>query len=142
VLTASKHLAKFANMTASKPTKAPGRFIQLLEKAMKERPEQLSLRQVAKRADLSPAYLSLLLNGERSVPSNQAIANLERVLGIPDRKLQEAAGKPDDAALEFFRKDQAAPIVRTLTQVPASELGAVHKLIERFLQKSHCAKGK
>jgi transcriptional regulator with XRE-family HTH domain len=129
-------------MTANKATKAPGRFIELLEKAMKEQPEPLSLRQVAKRANLSPAYLSLLLSGERSIPSNQAIANLERVLLIPDGKLQEAAGKPDDAALEFFRKEQAAPIVRTLTQVPASELGAVHKLIERFLQKGRRTKGK
>jgi AraC-like DNA-binding protein len=57
-------------MTANKSAKAPDRFIRLLKKAMAEHPEKLSLNQVAKRADLSPAYLSFLLNGERGVPSN------------------------------------------------------------------------
>ena len=67
-------------MGENKNTKAPERFIRLLKKAMDEHPEKLSLRKVARRADLSPAYLSYLLNGERGVPSNDAIAQLERVL--------------------------------------------------------------
>lgn len=120
-------------MTAKKTTRAPDRFIRLLEKAMNEHPDKLSLRQLAKRADLSPSYLSLLLNGERNVPSNQAIANLERVLGIPEGKLHEAAGKPDDATLEFLRRDEAASLVRTLAQLPDRKLGTVRKLIERLL---------
>lgn len=129
-------------MTANKPLKAPERFIRLLDKAMKNHPKKLSLRQVAKLADLSPSYLSLLLNGERGVPSNRAIAQLEQVLNIPNGGLHEAAGKPDDTALEFFRKEEAAPIVRTLSQVPNNKLSAVHKIIERFLKKGGLAKSK
>ena len=40
---------------------------------MEEHPEKLSLRQVARRADISPAYLSYLLNGELGVPSNEPL---------------------------------------------------------------------
>jgi transcriptional regulator with XRE-family HTH domain len=122
-------------MTANKPAKAPQRFIRLLEKARNEHPEKLSLRQVAKRADLSPAYLSLLLSGDRGVPSNDAIARLEEVLHVPKGELFQAAGKPNDAALDFFRKEEAGPIVRTLASVPNRHLPQVHKLIERFLKK-------
>jgi transcriptional regulator with XRE-family HTH domain len=122
-------------MTEGKPHQAPAPFIQLLKKAMAEHPEKLSLRQVAQRADLSPAYLSLLLNGERRAPSNDAITRLENVLKIPQGGLNKAAQKPDNAALEFFRKEEAGPIMRTLAEVPNSKLGEVRKIIERFLSR-------
>jgi transcriptional regulator with XRE-family HTH domain len=122
-------------MTTVKPTKAPERFIRLLKKAMAEHPEKLSLNQVARRADLSPAYLSFLLNGERGVPSNLAIAQLEKVLKIPQGELNKAAGKPDDAALAFFRREEAAPIMRSLAEVPSGKLGEIRKMIERYVRK-------
>jgi len=122
-------------MAETKTSKAPERFIRLLKKAMAEHPEKLSLRQVAKRADISPAYLSLLLNAERPAPSNDAIAQLERVLDIPEGDLFKAAARPDDEALEFFRKDEAGSIMRTLAQVPNHKLPTVHKMIEQFLKK-------
>ena len=93
-------------MPENKPTKAPDRFIRLLKKAMDEHPEKLSLRRVAKRADLSPAYLSLLLSGERGVPSNEAIAQLERVLKFPTAAFSKPPGGPT-MSLEFFRKEEA-----------------------------------
>lgn len=96
-------------MAENRPAKAPEPFIQLLRKAMDEHPEKLSLRQVAARADLSPAYLSLLLSGGRGAPSNDAITRLERVLNIPQGELNKAAQKPDPAALVFFRKEEAGP---------------------------------
>jgi len=122
-------------MANPKPSKAAAGFVRLLKKAMDEHPDQPSLREVARRADLSPAYLSYLLNGERSVPSNAAITQLERVLNIPQGALNRAAKKPDNTALEFFRKEEAAPIMRTLAEVPANQLGQVQKLIERFVRR-------
>jgi transcriptional regulator with XRE-family HTH domain len=122
-------------MAENKPNKAPDRFIRLLDKAMKEHPEKPSLNEIARRADLSPAYLSFLLNGKRNVPSNDAIARLAKVLNIHAEELFQAAARPDDQALEFFRKEEAGPILRSLADVPASKLGAVHKLIERFTRK-------
>jgi transcriptional regulator with XRE-family HTH domain len=126
-------------MAATKPNQAPQGFIRLLQKAMEGHPEKLSLNQVARRADISPAYLSFLLNGKRSAPSNDAIARLEEVLRIPRGDLNKAAGKPDASALEFFRKEEAAPIMRTLAEVPAGQLGRVQKMIERFVRRQHSA---
>src|ERR1039458_2495346 len=122
-------------MTMQKQIKAPDRFLRLLEKAMKDHPDRLSLRAVARRADISPAYLSRLLSGERGVPSNDAIGQLERVLNIPAGELFKAAARPDDQALEFFRKDEAGSILRTLAPLPNSQLAVVHKMIERFVQE-------
>lgn len=129
-------------MTENKSAKAPERFIRLLRKAMNEHPEKLSLRQVATRADISPAYLCLLLNGERGVPSNDAIAQLERVLKIPEGELFKAAARPDDQALEFFRREEAGSIMRTLAPMPNSQLSTVRKMIERFAQKQRRPTGK
>src|SRR5208282_5658311 len=126
-------------MNENKPAKAPERFIRLLKKAMDEHPEKMSLRQVARNADISPAYLSLLLNGERGVPSNDAIGQLERVLNIPEGELFKAAGRPNDQALEFFRKEEAGSIVRALAPLPNSQLSAVRKMIENFVKRPHHA---
>jgi len=122
-------------MNENKPAKAPERFIRLLRKAMDGNKDELSLRQVARNADISPAYLSLLLKGERGVPSNDAIVQLERVLNIPDGELFKSAGRPNDQALEFFRKEEAGPIVRELATMPKSQLPDVLKMIERFVKK-------
>ena len=122
-------------MAEKKLNKAPDRFIRMLRKAMDEHPEKLSLNQIARRADISPAYLSFLINGKRSVPSNDAIAQLERVLNLAAGDLFKAAARPDDQALEFFRKDEAGSIMRTLADVPSSKLPDVHKMIQRFLKK-------
>ena len=129
-------------MTENKITKAPDRFIRLLKKAMAEHPDKVSLRHVARLADISPAYLSLLLNGERGVPSNDAIARLEGVLNIPDGELFKSAGRPNHQALEFFRKEEAGSIVRALAPLPNSQLPTVLKMIENFVKRQRRAKSK
>jgi transcriptional regulator with XRE-family HTH domain len=119
-------------MAENDSLKAPEKFIRVLKNAMETHPEKLSLRQVARRADISPAYLSLLLSGERSAPSNDAISNLEKVLNIPEGELFGAAARPDNQALDFFRKEEAGAIIRTLAKLPKSKLSSVQKLIEKF----------
>lgn len=109
------------------------RFVRRLQKAMDEHPDKPSLREVARRADLSPAYLSLLLSGERDIPSRDAINALEEVLNLPQGELFKAAGRPDDASLEFFRKEQAAPIMKTLALMPSSKLNEARTMLEKLL---------
>ena len=121
-------------MVEKKSNRAPEKFIRMLKKAMDAHPEALSLNQVARRADISPAYLSLMLNGRRDIPSNEAISQLERVLEIPEGELFKAAERPTDQALEFFRKDEAGPILRTLAQAPDEKLPAILKAIQRALK--------
>jgi transcriptional regulator with XRE-family HTH domain len=135
-------LLDWLRMAENKPNQAPDRFIRLLQKAMKEHPEKLSLNEVARRADLSPAYLSFLLNGKRNVPSNDAIVRLEQVLNIPEGDLFKAAQRPNDQALEFFRKEEAGSIMRTLAPLANKELADIHKIIERYLQKQKRSKSK
>lgn len=122
-------------MAATKSVKAPERFVRHLKKGMDEHPEKLSLREVARRADISPAYLSLLLSGERGAPSNEAIARLEEVLRLPNGELFKVAERPNDEALEFFRKDEAGSIMRTLAQLPSTQLPELRKVIERFVAR-------
>jgi transcriptional regulator with XRE-family HTH domain len=129
-------------MAENKPTKAPEKFIRLLKKAMDAHADELSLRKVAQRADISPAYLSLLLSGDRGVPSNEAIAQLENVLGIPKGELNAAAGKPNDKALEFFRKEQARPIMHKLGLLQNNQLAEADRMLDRLLQKQNRTKGK
>jgi transcriptional regulator with XRE-family HTH domain len=129
-------------MNENRSTKAPDGFIRLLKKAMNEHRGKMSLRQVARNADISPAYLSLLLNGERGVPSNDAIARLEGVLNIPDGDLFKSAGRPNHQALEFFRKEEAGSIVRALAPLPNSQLSTVLKMIENFVKRQRRAKSK
>jgi hypothetical protein len=83
-----------------------------------------------------------LLNGERGAPSNDAIAQLERTLNIPEGELFKAAGKPNDAALDFFRKDEAGPIMRMLADVPTGQLPAVRKFLGRIVKNKTGTKGK
>ena len=122
-------------MATIKQGKASAEFVRRLKKAMAGHPDKPSLREVARRADLSASYLSYLLNGERPAPSNDAIVQLERVLHLPQGELNKVAGRPDNQALEFFRKEEAAPIMRTLAEVPAGQLGRVQEMIERFVRR-------
>jgi len=57
------------------------------------------------------------------------------VLKIPQGELNKAAGKPDNTALAFFRQEEAAPIMRTLAEVPNGKLSEVRKLIERYVKR-------
>jgi transcriptional regulator with XRE-family HTH domain len=122
-------------MAIANANKATEPFVRLLKKAMDEQPEKLSLREVARRADLSPSYLSLLLSGERAAPSNDAIEQLQQVLNISDNGLFKAAGRPNDQALEFFRKEESGPIMWTLAEVPNSQLPSVLKVLQRFVRR-------
>ena len=122
-------------MATNSSSKAPEGFIRLLKNAMDNHPEKLSLNEVARRADLSPAYLSFMLNGKRNAPSNDAIRRLANVLHINGADLNHAAGKPNDAALVFFRKAEAGPLMRSLAKVPTAELPTVRKWIENFVKQ-------
>jgi hypothetical protein len=58
------------------------------------------------------------------------------VLNIPEGELFNAAGKPNDAALEFFRRDETAPIMQKLTNVPKKRWPEVNQFLDRILKRS------
>jgi transcriptional regulator with XRE-family HTH domain len=71
---------------------APEGFVMLVREAMARR--RISLNQLAKRGGISAAFLSRVLNGERSLPSDRKILRLARILDLaPAEQLLVAAGR-------------------------------------------------
>ena len=123
-------------MTAQKPTPAPDRFVRLLRLALGSQP--LSLRKVAEKAGLSPAYLSRLVNGERGLPTDDTIiAKLEQVLDVAPGRLFDTAERPDLTAKTFLKKQQARPLMRSLAPLSDEDLAKVLAVAEKLANKYH-----
>ncbi len=120
-----------AAMEVQKATAAPDRFIRTLKNAMDK--QGLTLRQLADKAGVSPAYLSRLFNRERGLPADETITKFEEVLDIQPRGvLFDAAGRHDREAEKFFQRDKARILMRTLAPLTEAELAAVQKVAQRF----------
>lgn len=123
-------------MTTQQPTSAPDRFVRLLRLALAS--QGLSLRKVAEKADISPAYLSRLVNGERGLPTDDTvIGKLEQVLDIPRGKLFDAAERPDFTAKTFLKKQQARPLMRSLAPLSDADLAKVLAVADKLAGKYH-----
>jgi transcriptional regulator with XRE-family HTH domain len=120
-------------MEAQEPTAAPRQFIRRLKSAMNG--QGLSLRRLAEKTGVSPAYLSRLFNQERGLPADETIARFEEVLDIPRGALFDAAGRHDQELAKFFRKDSGRLLMRTVAPLTAEELAEVQKIAERFANR-------
>ena len=124
----------FPVMEAQKATAAPGRFIRTLKDAMDGK--GLSLRQLADRAGVSPAYLSRLFNRERGLPTDETISKFEEVLDIQPRgALFDAAGRHDGVATRFVQKDGARLLMRTVGPLTEAEMAQVLKVAKRLASR-------
>jgi transcriptional regulator with XRE-family HTH domain len=104
-------------MTEQQPTSAPPEFIRQLQQAIRD--SGLTKAQVAFKADISPAYLSRLLNGSRGVPADSILVRLEEVLDIQPRgQLFDAAGRQDAIVSRVLQKPKARVLMRTLAPLP------------------------
>ncbi len=127
-------MVDFAEMEEQKATAAPGRFIRTLKDAMDMK--GFSLRQLADRAGVSPAYLSRLFNRERGLPADETIATFEEVLDVQPRgALFDAAGRHDGVAAKFVQKDGARLLMRTLGPLTEAEMAQVQKVAQRLAKK-------
>jgi transcriptional regulator with XRE-family HTH domain len=134
LLTVKKQSSIFTAMTTQQPTAAPDRFVRLLRLALAS--QSLSLRKVAEKAGISPAYLSRLVNGERGLPTNDGIIEkLEKVLDFQPGKLFDAAERPDLTAKTFLKKPQARPMMRSLAPLSDADLAKVLKVAEDLAKK-------
>lgn len=122
-------------MTTQQPTHAPDRFVKLLRLGLAS--QSLSLRKVAAKAGISPAYLCRLVNGERGLPTDDVIIEkLEQVLDFPPGRLFDAAERPDPVAKTFQKKPQARPLMRSLAMLSDDDLAKVSAVAEK-LAKEH-----
>jgi len=121
-------------MTTQEPTSAPEPFIRQLRRALAR--SGLSLRQAAAQADISPAYLSRLLKGERGLPAPETISNLEKVLNIdPPGQLFDAAGRHDHLVSKVVKKDNSRLLMRSLAPLTNEDFAKVVKVAEQLAQK-------
>ena len=121
-------------MTTQQPTAAPDRFVRLLRLGLAS--QTLSLRKVAEKVGVSPAYLSRLVNGERGLPTDDTtIAKLEQVLDFPPGRLFDAAERPDLIAKTFLKKQQARPMMRTLAHLSDDDLAKVQAVLDKLDRK-------
>ena len=121
------------------PPLPPDRFVRLLRKALAGSGH--SLREVARRADISPTYLSLLLKAERGVPAREIVARLERVLQIPSGRLFDAGAVVDETTQKFLTKTGARPLMRTYVNLNEADMAKVQAVIGKLATKYH-SKGK
>jgi len=96
----------------------------------------LSLRQLARQAQVSPAYLSRLFSEERGAPADKVIARFEQVLDIQPRgTLFDAAGRHDTVASKVLKKPNARVLMRTLAPLNDKELAQVLHVAEQLAAK-------
>ena len=121
-------------MTSQAPTAAPDPFVRLLRKSIAAQP--LSLRDIARRVDVSPAFLSRLVNKQRGLPADETILKLEDVLDIQPRgRLFDAAGRHDSVASKVLNRDGARVLMRTLARLTDEEMAHVQKVAERYASR-------
>lgn len=122
-------------MSTQAPTAAPTRFHHALRRARAA--SSLSLREIARRADISPAYLSRLLANERGVPENDVIERLETALELQPRgQLFDGAGRHDKVLSKVIDKDEKRVLMRALAPLSDEDFAKVVKLAQDLAGKA------
>jgi len=120
-------------MAEQQPTSAPAEFIRLLEQSIRQ--SGLTKGEVAFKAEISPAYLSRLLHGERGVPADTILVRLEEVLDIQPRGLLfDRAGRHDAVMSKILKKNKARVLLRSLGPLTDDEMATVLKVAESLAQ--------
>jgi transcriptional regulator with XRE-family HTH domain len=119
------------------PVYAPSKaFLRLLKQAFAG--QSFSLREIARRTEMSPAYLSCLLKGQRNAPDIELIARLEEVLDVrPRGSLFDAAGRHDAVATKVFKNEAARRFFHSLESLTPDEIDKVLTQAERLAKKYH-----
>ena len=109
----------------------------MLEQSIRQ--SGLTKAEVAFKSEISAAYLSRLLHGERGVPADSVLLRLESVLDIQPRgSLFDAAGRHDAVISRVLKKDKARVLLRSLGPLTDEEMAIVLNVAEGFA-KNHRA---
>lgn len=97
-----------------------GRYIRKRREALKSDDRRFSVRQVANRISVEPAYLSKIERGDVSPPSEEKIKALALELGEDSDLLLAMAGKVSSDLQEIIRKRPKlfADLIRQLKSAP------------------------
>ncbi len=97
-----------------------GDYIRERREILKAEDRRFSVRQVAKRIGVEPAYLSKIERGDVAPPSEAKIRGLAEELGEDPDVLLAMAGKVSSDLLEIIRKRPQlfADLIRELKSMP------------------------
>ncbi len=97
-----------------------GGYLRERRERLLQKDSQFSVRQVARRIDVEPSYLSKVERGETPPPSEGKILALARELGEDPDVLLALAGKVSSELQEIVRKRPAlfAELIRELKDQP------------------------
>lgn len=98
----------------------PEGFIHLLREGMEKR--GISLNQLAEQADMSPAFLSRIMNKQRGLPSDGAILRLAQVLDLqPNERLLIEAGRVPDGLMSVLSQPRVPELLRAAGKLSETE---------------------
>lgn len=97
-----------------------GEYLRTRREQLRESDRRYSLRQVAQRVGIEPAYLSKIERGEAPPPSEATLKKLAAELGEDPDVLLALAGKVSSDLLEIIRKRPRlfAELIRQLKEAP------------------------
>ena len=111
-------------MPEIKKTLIQQRFNRFLEKQMKEK--GWSLRELARRADIAPSYLSHLKTFKNNIPSNEKLYQIAEALEIDKRIVLLEAGRAPEDDIEMIG------LMRKFGELDAEERKTVLGVINSF----------
>ena len=97
-----------------------GKYIRRQREALKQKDRSFSVRQVAQRINVEPAYLSKIERGDFPPPSEDKIRSLARELNEDPDVLLALAGKVSSDLLEIIRQrpELFGDLIRELKKQP------------------------
>lgn len=97
----------------------------------------LSLRDLSKKLDVTPSYLSDIENNRR-VPAEEVLQNMARVFKLDFDELMARAGRVGDDAVRYMQRMPAAGVLfRRLAEHDAPE-----EMLEKFIKQTETFAGK
>lgn len=99
---------------------------------------KISLNQLAERGGISPAFLSRILNRERSLPSDKTIWKLAEILDLepPERLLIESGRIPEDLK-STLNRPLMPMLLRATGKLSETELQELVKTAEALALRQH-----
>ena len=99
---------------------------------------KISLNQLAERANLSPAFLSRILNRQRGLPSDKAILRLAQVLELaPPESALIAAGRIPEELKRTLSNPQIPVLLRAAGKLSETDLQNVLRTVQALALKQH-----
>ena len=113
---------------------APEGFVTRLRELMVER--KISLNQLAQRAGISPAFLSRILNQERSLPSDKTITKLAEILRLePSEQLLFRAGRIPEELKPTMSRPLTPILLRATGNLSETDMQEVLEVAQRLASK-------